>query len=58
MKNGQDIALVNPTPEKFDIVSTFKIKYGSGPHWAHPYIIDGKMLIRHGDVLMVFNIKA
>ncbi len=52
-----NIALVNPTPEKFDIVSTFKIGYGSGPHWAHPYIIDGKMLIRHGDVLMVFNIK-
>ncbi|MCK5367371.1 MAG: PQQ-like beta-propeller repeat protein [Cyclobacteriaceae bacterium] len=53
-----NFALVNPTPEKFDIVSTFKIEYGSGPHWAHPYIIDGKMLIRHGDVLMVFNIKA
>ena len=52
-----NIAMVNPTPEKFDIVSTFKIGYGSGPHWAHPYIIDGKMLIRHGDVLMVFNIK-
>jgi outer membrane protein assembly factor BamB len=53
-----NVALVNPTPEKFDIVSTFKIEHGSGPHWAHPYIVDGKLLIRHGDVLMVFNIKA
>jgi len=53
-----NVALVNPTPEKFDIISTFKITEGSGPHWAHPYIKDGKLLIRHGDVLMVFNIKA
>ncbi|MCG8306542.1 MAG: PQQ-binding-like beta-propeller repeat protein [Cytophagales bacterium] len=53
-----NIALVNATPEKFDIISTFKIKHGSGPHWAHPYISDGKLLIRHGEVLMVFNIKS
>lgn len=53
-----NVALVNPTPEKFDIISTFKIEHGSGPHWAHPYIVDGKLLIRHGDVLMVFKIKA
>jgi outer membrane protein assembly factor BamB len=53
-----NVALVNPNPEKFDIISTFKIAEGSGPHWAHPYIKDGKLLIRHGDVLMVFNIKA
>jgi outer membrane protein assembly factor BamB len=53
-----NVALVNPTPEKFDIISTFKIEYGSGPHWAHPYISDGKLLMRHGDVLMVFNVKS
>lgn len=53
-----NFALVNPTPEKFDIVSTFKVEYGSGPHWAHPYIADGKLLLRHGAVLMVFNIKS
>lgn len=57
-ERGGNVALVNPTPEKFDIISTFKIEHGSGPHWAHPYIVDGKLLIRHGDVVMVFNIKA
>lgn len=51
-----NIALVNPTPEKFDVVSSFKIEHGSGPHWAHPYISDKKLLIRHGKVLMVFDI--
>jgi outer membrane protein assembly factor BamB len=51
-----NVALVNPTPEKFDVVSTFKIEHGTGPHWAHPYISDKKLLIRHGKVLMVFDI--
>jgi outer membrane protein assembly factor BamB len=31
---------------------------GTGPHWAHPFISDGKLYLRHGDVLMVYNIKA
>lgn len=53
-----NVALVNPTPEKFDIVSSFQIKEGSGPHWAHPYIKDGKLIMRHGEVLMVFNIQT
>ena len=53
-----NFALVNPTPEKFDIVSTFKVEDGSGPYWAHPYISNGKLLLRHGEVLMVFNIKS
>jgi outer membrane protein assembly factor BamB len=52
------IALVRPTPEKFDIVSTFQVTGGTGPHWAHPYITDGKLIMRHGEVLMVFNIQA
>jgi len=53
-----NFALVNATPEKFDVVSSFKVEYGNGPHWAHPYIADGKLLLRHGGVLMVFDIKS
>jgi outer membrane protein assembly factor BamB len=52
-----NISLVTPTPEKFDQVSQFRIEAGSGPHWAHPYISAGKLFIRHGDVLMVFDIE-
>ena len=51
------MGLVKPTPEKFDVVSEFKITEGAGPHWAHPFIADGKLFMRHGDVLMVFDIK-
>lgn len=51
------VGLVNPNPEKFDLISSFKISLGSGPHWAHPVIHNGKLFIRHGKVLMAFNIK-
>lgn len=50
------VGLVKPNPDEFEVVSQFKITEGAGPHWAHPFIGDGKLLIRHGDVLMVYNI--
>ena len=31
-----NVALVPVTPKKFEIVSSFKVEKGSGPHWAHP----------------------
>ena len=52
-----NVGLVKPNPKKFEVISQFKIKKGAGPHWAHPFIADGKLLIRHGDVLMVYDIK-
>jgi outer membrane protein assembly factor BamB len=52
-----NLALVRPNPEKLDIVSSFKIPLGKGPFWAHPFIKDGIMYIRHGDVLMAYDVK-
>jgi outer membrane protein assembly factor BamB len=52
-----DVGLVQPDPKKFDIISSFEIEEGSGSHWAHPVISAGKLYIRHGDVLMVYDIK-
>ena len=51
------VGLVRPNKEKFDLVSSFRITEGSGPHWAHPFIDDGKLYIRHGEILFVYNIK-
>ena len=51
------VGLVNPNPEKFDLVSSFRITEGSGPNWAHPVIYNGKLYVRHGKALMAFNIK-
>lgn len=55
-KNG-NLALVKPVPEKFEVISAFKVDKGEGPHWAHPAIYDGKLLVRHGESLMIYNIK-
>lgn len=53
-----NVGLVKPDPDGFEVVSQFRITKGAGPHWAHPFIKDGKLLIRHGDVLLVYDIKA
>lgn len=51
------IALVNPTPQAFDIVSSFQITRGSGEHWAHPLVCNARLYIRRGDSLMVYDVK-
>ncbi len=56
-EKGGNLALVKPNTEKFDVVSSFKIEKGTGPHWAHPSIYGGKLLVRHGEVLMVYKIS-
>jgi outer membrane protein assembly factor BamB len=55
-KSGH-VALVKPDATKLDIVSEFQITKGEGPFWAHPVIRNGKLYIRHGDVLMAYRIK-
>ena len=56
-EKGGTLALVRPVPEKFDVVSSFKVTDGSGSHWAHPVICDGLLYVRHGDALAVYRIK-
>lgn len=51
------LALVKANPEKFDMISSFKIPMGTGPHWAHPVIKNGVLYVRHGDALMAYKIK-
>lgn len=52
-----NVALVKATPEKFDLISSFKTSLGSGPYWAHPVINNGILYIRHGEALMAYNLK-
>lgn len=53
-----DVALVKPNSKKFEIISSFKMEQGSEEHWAHPVIKDGKLYVRHGDVLNIYNIAG
>jgi outer membrane protein assembly factor BamB len=51
------VALVKPDAAKLDIISEFQITKGEGPFWAHPVINKGKLYIRHGNILMAYQIK-
>ncbi len=53
-----EMALAEAEPDHFNIVSRFKIPLGTNEHWAHPVIADGKLFVRHGNALMVYNISA
>jgi outer membrane protein assembly factor BamB len=55
-KSG-NVGLIKANPEKFDLVSSFRVKTGSGPYWAHLVINNGNLYVRHGKALMVYNIK-
>ena len=44
--------------DKFEVVSSFQIKFGNKEHWAHPTICDGILYVRRGDALAAFDIKA
>jgi outer membrane protein assembly factor BamB len=54
--NGE-IALVQPMPDGFKKISSFKVPYGSNQHWAHPVIVKGKLYVRHGNSLMVYDVR-
>ena len=52
------LALVKGTPKAFETLGSFRITQGNGEHWAHPVVAAGKLFVRHGDVLMAFDVKA
>lgn len=56
-ENGT-VALVKPSPDGFNLISSFKVPKGSGMMWAHPVICGGRMYVRHGDVLLVYDVKS
>ncbi len=52
------MGLVQPDPAAFKLISKFKVPMGSDQHWAHPVISDGRLFIRHGNALMVYDING
>ena len=57
-EKGGNFGIAKATPDGFDIVSSFAITKGEDEHWMHPAISDGVLYVRHGDVLMAYDIKA
>jgi outer membrane protein assembly factor BamB len=57
-EKGGFMALVDPDPEEFRIISSFKTSHGSGPAWAHPVISNGVLYVRRGKALMAYDIGS
>ncbi|MFC1780806.1 PQQ-binding-like beta-propeller repeat protein [Planctomycetota bacterium] len=52
-----NVHLIKPDSEKYSPISMFAVTMGTDEHWAHPTITGGRLYIRHGDVLMTYDIK-
>ena len=52
------VGLINPDPDNFKMVSSFRVRRGNKQHWPHPAISDGTLYIRHGTALMAYDIRA
>ncbi len=50
------IGLVEPGASGFNIISTFNVPLGSGPHWAHLVINNKRLYVRHNSALMVYDL--
>ena len=52
-----ELGLINPYADKLQITSSFKIKKGSKEHFAHPAISRGIIYLRHGNLLMAYDLR-
>lgn len=51
------VGLMGFSPQKLEVVSSFKVDAGEGEHWAHPVVSDGRLYIRHGGALSAYELK-
>jgi outer membrane protein assembly factor BamB len=52
-----EMVLADANAEEFKVISRFKVPLGTAEHWAHPVISNGMLLVRHGDAIMVYDIR-
>ncbi|MFA6242631.1 MAG: PQQ-binding-like beta-propeller repeat protein [Candidatus Hydrogenedentales bacterium] len=50
------VSLVKATPTGFERTGRFEVSDGEDQHWAHPTIANGRLYIRHGDVLIAYDV--
>ena len=56
-ERGGRAALATCSPEGMEVKGTVTVK-GSGPSWAHPVVIGGRLYLRYADNLYCFDVKA
>jgi outer membrane protein assembly factor BamB len=52
-----ELALMKPESSSFRLISKTRVSAGSGQHWAHPVIDNGRLFVRHGNALIAYKIK-
>jgi outer membrane protein assembly factor BamB len=51
--------LVKAVPEKYELVSSFKVpRGGKGLYWAHPVLCGGRLYVRHADKLFAYDVRG
>lgn len=53
-----DVALIRPEPDGFEVISSFETEGLKRDHIAHPVIDRGRLYIRYGNTLRVYDIRA
>jgi len=52
-----ELFLAKADPSGWQLISQTKVTLGLAQHWAHPVISNGRLLVRHGNVLIAYKIK-
>jgi outer membrane protein assembly factor BamB len=55
---GGLVGLIEPKESSFNILSSFKVPFGTNQHWAHLVIKNKRLYVRHGTSLMVYDNAA
>ncbi len=57
-EQGGAVMLVRVKPDGCEVVSTFKVDYGNGPHWSSPVVANGALYLRRGKGLAAYAVGA
>jgi hypothetical protein len=53
------MVLAKASPDEYKEVSSFKIPHsGERPSWSHPVVAGGKLLLREGDYILCYDLRA
>lgn len=55
---GGKVTLLEITPAEFKAHGSFEVTEGSGPHWSHLVVANGRLYVRRGEALLCFDVRA
>jgi hypothetical protein len=53
-----EVLLIEASPKELTIKGRFEPPQGEGPAWSHPVIHEGRLYLRHADLLMCYDLRA